>query len=172
MMTDAVYAKHAINQSEAQVAYIDAIMRLQEPATKEDALAACQYHEYIALDENDEFLKREYLASEFDGKIAMLTEYYKFHANIPRVVEPRIERVLARYHDKKRECDYKRIKRQLKEEQGISITSVQESESDFTDSAVEKRSRYSTLLNELDQTDNRDTGMSDSNLLKDLCKQI
>lgn len=34
MMTDAVYAKHAINQSEAHLAYIDAIMRLQEPANK------------------------------------------------------------------------------------------------------------------------------------------
>jgi hypothetical protein len=42
--------------------------------------------------------------------------------------------VLGKYHDKKREHDYKRIKRLLKEEQGISITSVQESESDFTGS--------------------------------------
>lgn len=82
----------------------------------------------------------------------MLTEYYKFHANIPRVVEPSIERVLGRYHDKKREFDYRRIKKQLKEEQGISITSVQESESDFSDSAVEKKSRYSTLLNELEES--------------------
>lgn len=80
----------------------------------------------------------------------MLTEYYKFHSNIPRVVESKIERILGKYHDKKREHDYKRIKKLLKEEQGISITSVQESESECSDSAVEKKSRYSTLLNELD----------------------
>lgn len=32
----------------------------------------------------------------------MLTEYYKFHHDIPRVIEPSIERVLNRYYDKKR----------------------------------------------------------------------
>lgn len=53
MMTDAVYAKHAINQSESHIGYIDAIMRLQEPANKEDALACCRHHEYAVLDEAD-----------------------------------------------------------------------------------------------------------------------
>lgn len=115
-------------------------------------------------------MKREYTADEWSGKVAMLAEYYKFHSNVPRVVEPRIERVLGRYHEKKRECDYRRIKRLLKEEQGISITSVQDSESDCS-SPREKRSRYSTLLNDLDRTNDPPT-MSDSNLLKDLCKQI
>jgi hypothetical protein len=31
-------------------------------------------------------LKRQYSSNEFEAKIATLTEYYKFHANIPRVV--------------------------------------------------------------------------------------
>jgi hypothetical protein len=53
MMTDAVYAKHTINQSEGYINYIDAIMRLQEPANKEEALACCQHHEFIVLDEGD-----------------------------------------------------------------------------------------------------------------------
>lgn len=37
MMTDAVYAKHTITQNDAYINYIDAIMRLQEPTTKEEA---------------------------------------------------------------------------------------------------------------------------------------
>lgn len=171
MMTDAVYAKHSLNQGDAPLAYIDAILRLQDPATPEDALACCRHHEYQVADERDEFMKRHYAAEEWGGKLAMLTEYYKFHSNVPRVVEPRIERVLGRYHDKKRECDYRRIKKLLKEEQGISITSVQDSDSDSYDSSRQKRSRYSTLLHELDRT-NDPPAMSDSNLLKDLCRQI
>lgn len=31
---------------------------------------------------------------------------------------------MGKYYDKKRECDYKRIKKVLKQEQGLSITSV------------------------------------------------
>ena len=47
-------------------------------------------------------MKREYGEDEFEGKRNMLTEYYKFHQDIPRVIEPRIERILGRYYDKKR----------------------------------------------------------------------
>jgi hypothetical protein len=45
----------------------------------------------------------------------MLTEYYKFHSDIPRVVELGIEKILGKYYDKKREYDYKKIKRLLKD---------------------------------------------------------
>jgi len=44
----------------------------------------------------------------------MLTEYYKFHSDVPRVVELSIEKILGKYYDKKREHDYKKIKRILK----------------------------------------------------------
>jgi hypothetical protein len=53
MMTDAVYAKHSLNQGDAHLAYIDAILRLQEPATAEDALACCRHNEWQVLDERD-----------------------------------------------------------------------------------------------------------------------
>ena len=87
----------------------------------------------------------------------MLTEYYKFHSDLPRVVEPKIEKILGKYYDKKRELDYKKVKRILKEEQGLSISSVQESESSINgDSMVEKRSRYSTLLDALEETKGHD----------------
>ena len=79
----------------------------------------------------------------------MLTEYYKFHSDLPRVVEPKIEKILGKYYDKKREYDYKKIKKILKQEQGLSISSVQESESSLLDSHIEKKSRYSDVLEAL-----------------------
>jgi hypothetical protein len=73
MMSEAVYAKHAINHAETYISYIDSIMKLQEPNSKEEAVASYQHQEYLHLDERDEYLKREYSACEFEGKIAMLT---------------------------------------------------------------------------------------------------
>jgi hypothetical protein len=86
------------------------------------------------------------------------------------VIELGVEKIMSKYYDKKRECDYKRIKRVLKEEQGLSITSVQDSESGISDSQIVKKSKYSTLLNGISQTNLND--MSDSKMLYDLCKQI
>lgn len=90
MMTEALMVKHATNQSDNLVGYIDVIMKLQEPCNSFEAWAAYQFKQCQVADEHDEFLKREYLNQQFTGKIGMLTEYYKFHADIARVVEPKI----------------------------------------------------------------------------------
>lgn len=79
----------------------------------------------------------------------MLSEYYKFHKDIPRVIETSIEKILGKYYDRKRQYDYKCIKKILKQEQGLSITSVEETVSDNSDNSMEQRSRYSTMLNAL-----------------------
>lgn len=55
----------------------------------------------------------------------MLSEYFKFHRDVPRVIERSIEKILRKHQDKQREHDYKKIKRILKEEQGVSITSLE-----------------------------------------------
>jgi len=77
---------------------------------------------------------------------------------------------MGRFYDKKRECDYKRIKKVLKAEQGLSITSVQESSSGLSDSQAVKKSRYTTLLNSISQ--NTLNEHSDSKILYDLCKEL
>jgi hypothetical protein len=47
-------------------------------------------------------MKRWYKHTEFDGKIRMLSDYYKFHKDIPHVIEYKIEKILAKYYDRKR----------------------------------------------------------------------
>lgn len=84
------------------------------------------------------------------------------------MVELGVEKIMSRFYDKKRECDYKRIKKVLKAEQGLSITSVQDSSSAFTDSQIVRKSRYSTLLNGISQANLNEH--SDSKILYDLCK--
>jgi len=41
--------------------------------------AVIKYKDFTTLDEEDEFLKRYYKFSEYDYKIGLLVEYYKYH---------------------------------------------------------------------------------------------
>lgn len=58
MMGEALMVKHASNQSDNLIAYIDVIMKLEEPCTPDEAWAAFQYKEYQVEDEEEEFFKR------------------------------------------------------------------------------------------------------------------
>ena len=61
------------------------------------------------FDEQEEYLKRDYLYKEYPYKINLLTEYYKFHQDIPRLFMLPTTNVLNNYHDKKRRIEYFRI---------------------------------------------------------------
>jgi hypothetical protein len=52
----------------------------------------------------------------------MLSEYYKFHRDVPRLFELDVFKILGKYYDRLRHFDYKKIKMVLKDEQGISLT--------------------------------------------------
>jgi hypothetical protein len=52
----------------------------------------------------------------------VLSEYYKFHRDIPRIFQQSTQKTLNKYYDRLRNYDYKVIKRTLKQEQGISLT--------------------------------------------------
>jgi hypothetical protein len=64
----------------------------------------------------DEYLKRFYGLEEYDKKIKLLAEYYKFHRDIPRVFALPTCNILNKFHDKKRKIEYQRIKFLLVEE--------------------------------------------------------
>lgn len=57
----------------------------------------------------DEFLKRWYGQKEFKKKMELLTEYYKFHKDIPRLFMLPTTDFLNIYHDKKRRIEFYRI---------------------------------------------------------------
>ena len=63
----------------------------------------------------------------------MLSEYYKFHRNLPVWNQRSVEVLMERYYEKLKDADYKKIKRILKEEQNISI-STHKSFSSYDDS--------------------------------------
>ena len=94
----------------------------------------------------------------------MLSEYYKFHRDLPTWNDRHIEGTMGRYYSRVKDVDYKKIKQVLKRQQDISLT-THKSFSSFQDSDYTKKSRYSTMLNDLEAS-------NDSLMLKSLCEKI
>lgn len=59
-------------------------------------------------------MKREYREEEYPKKIQMLTEYYKFHRDLPVWNEARVEGIMGKYYERLKDVDYKKIKSVLK----------------------------------------------------------
>lgn len=59
-------------------------------------------------------LKRFYFCNEINAKLSMLTEYFKYHEDVPRLFMTRIAQTVHNFYDKKRRINYIRITRMLK----------------------------------------------------------
>lgn len=58
MMNDAIKVKYVENPKELSTSYIDSLLRIESPTSKEEAEAGCMFREWMVLDDQDEFLKR------------------------------------------------------------------------------------------------------------------
>ena len=60
----------------------------------------------LVFDENMERLNRMYYKKEHKKKLQKLTEYYKYHSEIPRLFIKPILKVVNQHHNKKRRIKY------------------------------------------------------------------
>lgn len=74
---------------------------------------AIKIRDFLDFDNSNEFLKRFYSSGEYQGKIRMLSEYYKFHRDIPRLFMLPPTTILNRFHDEKRRSEFKKITKLL-----------------------------------------------------------
>ena len=89
---------------------------MNEILTSSRTKAVILFKDLIHLDEEDEYLKRYYKYSEYPHKIKLLTEYYKYHNDIPRMFMLPETNVLNNFHDKKRRIEYYRIAKLIEQE--------------------------------------------------------
>lgn len=68
------------------------------------------------MDEEDEYLKRIYKVVEYKQKISLLTEYYKYHSDIPRLFMLPASVNINNFHDKWRRFEYFWIAKIIDEE--------------------------------------------------------
>lgn len=66
----------------------------------------------------EEVLRRFFFLEEYDSKFQQLTEYYKFHKEIPRIFSKNEYDIYFDYHDRKRKVDFVQITNMLKRENG------------------------------------------------------
>lgn len=57
-----------------------------------------------------------YAANEYQGKIKMLSEYYKFHNEVPRLFMLSFMDTLDSYVDEKRQLEYVKVTNILKKD--------------------------------------------------------
>ncbi len=108
MMTKALFFKYSSSQNYYYTKDINDIMAdARTPAV-------IKYKDFTTLDEEDEFLKRYYKFNEYDYKIGLLVEYYKYHKDIARMFMLPTTDTLHTYHDKRRKLEYIRITSMLK----------------------------------------------------------
>ncbi len=78
----------------------------------------------MCLSEMEEHVKKMYYKNNLNAKINYLTEYYKFHKEVPRCfINPvcknlNCKKIMIDYHDKIRKIEYYKIKRMLHEKKG------------------------------------------------------
>ncbi|CAD8195703.1 unnamed protein product [Paramecium pentaurelia] len=154
--------------------------------------AVVQYKDWIGYDDDDEYLKRYYYyEDEYPQKIQLLSEYYKFHTDIPRIFMEPIILLLNKYYDKKRRYEYYRIARLIEEEnkknpngppkciigEGPSLANSQESYKNQESQTQVKRIRNTQILKDLSwlnksQSQIQKNGIENSYTLQEICKQL
>ena len=75
------------------------------------------YKEQCFQDDEEEYLQRFYMNWEHEERIVLLTEYYKFHEDVPRTFLKRLTEILSWYHDQKRTMKYNEYKALMGKEQ-------------------------------------------------------
>ena len=109
MINKALYVKFAASQNYYYSKDVNEIL-----STTRNKIAI-KFKDHQTFDEEEEYLKRFYDGKEIRGKISILTEYYKFHKDVPRIFMFSIARIMNYYHDKKRKIEYIRITKIINE---------------------------------------------------------
>lgn len=75
-----------------------------------------KFNDILLLNTKEELLTRFYKTSENKAKVTYLTEYYKYHREVPRLFMLPVANIINNFHDKKRRIEYYKIKKMLAEQ--------------------------------------------------------
>lgn len=157
-----LYHKYASSQNYYYLRDINSILN------EERTLAVIEYKDCLSMQAKEERLKKFYRAKDYKSQISKLTEYYKYHKEIPRIFAKEVYDTFFDHHDQKRKAEFVVITKKLREEAGEDVKGELEQ-------ALKKMrdSKYQPLLAELKpfvavsykgkiSTDNRNPAISQS----------
>lgn len=115
-----------------------------------------QFKDQNALDDSEEYLKRIYQITEYPFKIQALSEYYKYHSDVPRIFIAKICDTMNKYHDKRRKIEYLRIKKMLNLSTSLSPSesekSNEESKKEHQEINLSQQKKNERILDNLNFT--------------------
>ncbi|CAD8043546.1 unnamed protein product [Paramecium primaurelia] len=106
-----LYHKYASSQNYYYTKEINDILN------KNRTSATIKFYDDMQYLENEECMPRLYQYDDYQSKIQLLVEFYKYHHDLPRfTVDKDIIQILNLYYDKKRKLEYYKIQRQIEYE--------------------------------------------------------
>ena len=108
MLNKALYLKYSSSQN---YYYSKEMNELLDNEKKQSVICFKYKSAYEAEDEN---FTNCYTIEETENKLIYLTEYYKYHKEVPRLFMRPAAKTVNLYHDKKRRIEYFKIKKMLK----------------------------------------------------------
>lgn len=127
MLNKALYLKYSSSQN---YYYTKDINDIVENEKKHHVV---QFKYLVNYENEEENLTRYYNSSEFGYKLNYLTEYYKYHKEVPRLFMLPISHTMNNFHDKKRRIEYFKIKKMLNQQNKGVITNNQQNERESTE---------------------------------------
>ena len=107
-----LYTKYSVSQNYYYTKDINSIL---ENSSEEAALKYAQIEEQMEIQEH---IKKPYTRYRSSKKLIKLSEYYKYHFEIPRIFMKDIFEIYFDYFDKKRKLNYVKVSNQIKIENG------------------------------------------------------
>ena len=101
------------------------------------------FNDYQILDDPENLLKRLYKKKDYKNKIQLLTEYYKYHEDVPRIFMKSVCKIIHNFFDKKRRINYIKIKKMLNLGDDSEVVRLHDSDTSLS----VKESIYGSLLN-------------------------
>jgi hypothetical protein len=110
-----LYHKYASSQNYYYLKDVNSILN------EERNLAVIEYKDGLSMQTREEQLKKYYKSKDYKAQISKLTEYYKYHKEIPRIFAKEVYDTFFDHHDQKRKAEFIVITKKLREEAGEDV---------------------------------------------------
>lgn len=80
-----------------------------------------QFIDLDSLSQTEECLKRVYAAPELAEKLKMLTDYYKFHEDVPKIFMKSASAIVHTHYDRTRKLNYARVMKMLQGDGSLPV---------------------------------------------------
>ena len=110
MLNRALFLKYSNSYDHLQLKEIDEFVK---PRRKVHII---KFKDNVLFEQDEEYMTEYFSQNQIIDKTQFLTEYYKYHNEIPRFFMKTVSDTMNLYHDKKRRIDYYRIKKLLKDQ--------------------------------------------------------